>query len=83
MIGNKQPPPPPMEEHDLLKENLARMEFVGGSRLWPMVYLVDKVKEELSLPWKDSLIVKLLGKKLGFVTLREQLRITWAFGRTI
>lgn len=33
--------------------------------------------QELSRPWEDALIVKLLDKKIGFITMRERLKAIW------
>lgn len=42
-----------------------------------MVYLDEKVKENLSFSWKDALVVKLLGKKIGYVTIKDKLKAIW------
>ena len=58
-------------------QNLARAELEGGNRLLPKIYLDDSVCDELSVPWKEALIVKLLRKEAGFITLRDRLKKLW------
>ena len=76
VMGDKETPPP-IEKRDLLEANLVRMEFVNGNRLKPMVYLDKSVVKELSVPYKDALVVKLLGKKIDFMTMRDHLKAIW------
>lgn len=44
-----------------------------------MVHIDDRVFEFWQEPWKDALVVKLLGKSLGFHTLRYILQHLWKF----
>ena len=37
---------------DLIKENLARFDYVEGNRLYPIFHLEDYVRERISTPWK-------------------------------
>jgi hypothetical protein len=62
---------------DLYKENLAKLEYQDGNHLRPMVHIADKVFEGLEDPWKDALVVKLLGKSLGFHTMKDRLQCLW------
>ncbi|XP_045798137.1 uncharacterized protein LOC123892394 [Trifolium pratense] len=65
------------ERVDLLANKLAKVELVKGNRLMPMLHVEGKVIEELSIPWKDALVIKLLGKKLGYNTMKNKLETTW------
>ncbi|KAK7243144.1 hypothetical protein RIF29_37931 [Crotalaria pallida] len=76
MMGGKAPPPR-MEEVDLVKANLMKIISEDGNRLTPKVFLDDSVFERMCLPWKDALVVKLLGKSLGFLMMRDRLRNAW------
>ena len=62
---------------DLLKEKLARVEFDHGNHLYPKLYLDKTILEEIDRPWKEALIVKLLGKEVGFLTMRDRLHKLW------
>ena len=62
---------------NLIEENLAKFEFLDGDRLFPVVSLDKKVMERICVPWKDALVVKLLGKDIGFLTMRDQLKKLW------
>lgn len=65
------------EKVDLVAQKLVHVEHVNENRLTPMVHVEKKVLEELSLPWKEALVVKLLGKTLGFNIMKSKLSLTW------
>ena len=65
VLGTKSAPPM-REKIDLLREKLVRIEYEDGNRLLLKVHLDDKVFTELCYPWCDSLLVKLLGKNIGY-----------------
>ncbi|KAJ6293164.1 hypothetical protein OIU78_025198, partial [Salix suchowensis] len=62
------------EKIDLLREKLMRIEYEDGNRLLPKVHLDDKVFTELCYPWCDALIVKLLGKNIGYTQINIRLK---------
>lgn len=68
---------PPRPGIDLFKENLARIEYKNGNPLNPMIHIVDWVYEGLCAPWQDALVIKLLGRNLGFQILHERLTRLW------
>jgi hypothetical protein len=41
------------------------------------VYLDDSVFEGLCSSWKDALVIKLLGKNLGYQVMKERLQKIW------
>ena len=57
--------------------NLARAELEEGNRLFPKNFLEQSLRKELSAPWEGALIVKLLGKEVGFITMRDRLKKAW------
>ncbi|XP_045792004.1 uncharacterized protein LOC123886756 [Trifolium pratense] len=68
---------PVREKEDMIEKKLVRIELEDGNRLLPKVYLEPNVFQELCTPWKDALVVKLLGKKLGYYTMKERLQRVW------
>ncbi|MCH91040.1 hypothetical protein A2U01_0011964, partial [Trifolium medium] len=76
LLGN-QAPIPRRETIDLIGQKLFRIEFENGDRRRPRCYTDDSVLKDLWLPWQHAVIVKLLGKTLGFVTMRDRLRAIW------
>ena len=68
---------PKRRRGDLFSQNLAKAELEGGNRLLPKIFLEESIREELRAPWKDALIVKLLGKEVGFITMRDRLKKVW------
>ncbi|GAU10489.1 hypothetical protein TSUD_421890, partial [Trifolium subterraneum] len=65
------------ERVDLLANKMAQVELIRGNRLLPMLHVKNTVIEELSEPWKDALIVKLLGKSLGYNVMKTKLESIW------
>lgn len=65
------------EREDMIEKKLVRIELEDGNRLLPKVYLEPKVFQELCTPWKDAIVVKLLGKNLGYNTMRDRLQKIW------
>ena len=59
---------------NLLKEKLVTLDFLDGDRLYPIVTLDKGVLERICVSWKDALVVKLLGKDVGFLTMCDQLK---------
>ncbi|PNY14400.1 hypothetical protein L195_g011081 [Trifolium pratense] len=68
---------PTREKEDMLEKKLVRIELENGNRLLPKIHLDPQVFQELCTPWKDALVVKLLGKKLGYHTMKERLQKVW------
>lgn len=48
-----------------------------GSKGHPNIIISKEEKERLARPWKKTLIVKLLGKKLGYTVLRKKIEAAW------
>lgn len=76
VMGNKEAPPPRKTVY-LLKEGLASITYENGNPLLPKVTINDSVFEGLCAPWKDALVVKLLGKRLGYNVLKDRLMRLW------
>lgn len=76
VLGNKQAPSI-REKSDLIAQKMVRVEYENGNRLLPKVYLDDKVFHELCSPWHDALVVKLLGKNIGYRVMQERLKKLW------
>lgn len=61
----------------LNSKKLFRIEFENGDRRRPKCFADDSVLKDLWLPWKHAIIVKLLGKTLGFLAMRDRLKALW------
>ena len=57
---------------DLLSQKLAVLDWMDGDRLAPRVSFDESIIKEFSQPWKDALVVKLLGRSIGFLDLKER-----------
>ncbi|PNX86870.1 hypothetical protein L195_g042953 [Trifolium pratense] len=77
MVMGDKIPSAPREKKDLFKENLAKIVFEDDNPQKPMVHIDESVFVGLSDPWKDALVVKLLGKSIGFNTMRDKLTNLW------
>jgi hypothetical protein len=62
---------------DLVATKLAQVEHIKGNRLLPMLHVQETVIEELSLPYKGCLVVKLLGKTIGYNMMKTKLETVW------
>lgn len=61
----------------MIQKKLVRIEHENGNRLLPKVYVDPSTFQELCTPWKDALVVKLLGKNLGYNTMKDRLHKVW------
>jgi len=77
ILGNAQAPVM-REKVDLLAQKLVTIEHVEqDNKLLPMLHVEKKVIDELSVPWKDALAVKLLGQGIGFDNMKSNLGTAW------
>ncbi|KAJ1399080.1 hypothetical protein SESBI_30607 [Sesbania bispinosa] len=60
--------PPKSGVGDLIIENLFQIELQDGNRLIPKCYMDSSVLNDFFQPWEDALIIKLLGKSVGYMT---------------
>lgn len=80
MVMGRKEAPPSRKKVDLIKESLAHIEYEEGNPLKPKVVIKESVFDGLCAPWKDALVVKLLGKSLGYNTMRDRLSRIWKLG---
>lgn len=52
-------------------------EVVAANPLYPIIKLSKEKRKELRKPWQNSLIVKLLGKRIGLNLLKDRLGKLW------
>lgn len=65
MLGTRNPPPA-LEKTDMIGQQLVHVQYENEDRLLPKIFLDDKSFNDLCYPWGDSLIIKLLGKNIGY-----------------
>jgi hypothetical protein len=70
-------PVPRRETIDLIGKQLAKIDLEEGDRLRPHCYIDDSVVVERRKKYQEAIIVKLLGKDLGFFTMRDRLKGIW------
>ncbi|XP_057419027.1 uncharacterized protein LOC130713259 [Lotus japonicus] len=68
---------PPKKRVDLFAEGLMRVEFVNDNPALPRIRLHESVVESMCSPWKEALVICLLGKKLGYRTMKNKLEQIW------
>ncbi|XP_057443803.1 uncharacterized protein LOC130735952 [Lotus japonicus] len=66
-----------LDDVDLLKKGIMQMDLVEGNRLFPSFDMEDQAYTTICSPWVDCLVIKLLGKKIGYRILCERLRSLW------
>ncbi|XP_057418552.1 uncharacterized protein LOC130712750 [Lotus japonicus] len=54
-----------------------KIEYVNGNRMLPKVNTDASFITELCSPWQEALVITLLGKRLGYRTLKSRLVATW------
>lgn len=77
MVMGQQNAPSVCRKVDLIKEKLARITYEDSNPLKPMVHISESVFEGLCAPWEDALVIKLLGKTIGYQTMRDRLTRIW------
>ncbi|PNX62864.1 hypothetical protein L195_g053212, partial [Trifolium pratense] len=77
LLGESLAVPKSHEKVDLIAQQLVRIEHEGGNRLLPKVYLDDKVFKGMCSSWTDAIMVKLLGKTLGYKGMKDRLQKIW------
>jgi hypothetical protein len=65
------------EKVDLIAEGLMKVSLEDGNRLLPVVTMDDKLFQDLCNPWKEALVIKLLGKNVGYNMLKDRLKNLW------
>lgn len=68
---------PAKEKVNLVEKGLVKITYEGGNRLLPKVHLEDSYFRDLCNPWKEALVVKLLGKIVGYQSLKDRLTRLW------
>lgn len=61
----------------MIEKKLVHIELEDGNRFLPKIYLEPHVFQQLCTPWKDALVVKLLGKNLGYNIMKDGLQKIW------
>lgn len=77
MVMGDKPVPPPLPKRDLIAEKLMTTSFKDGNEMLPQINLDDKLFETLCDPWRDALVIKLLGKFVGYRVLQERSQRLW------
>ncbi|XP_057451811.1 uncharacterized protein LOC130743586 [Lotus japonicus] len=67
----------PKEVRDLVDQGRMKIQLVNGNRLLPKIVTEASVVEEMSARWKEALVVSLLGKTLGYRTMKQKLGTLW------
>lgn len=62
---------------DLLAKGIVKIDFEEGNRLLPKATIDSAYLQDLCTPWKDALVIKLLGKTIGYNVLKERVKKLW------
>ncbi|XP_057432308.1 uncharacterized protein LOC130725066 [Lotus japonicus] len=68
---------PVREVEDLWKTGKMTVAYVNGDRQLPKLFVDRSVIEGMCSPWKDALVVNLLGKRLGYRIMKTKLSNLW------
>lgn len=76
LLGSEEPPPK-RDLGDLIAKELFTIELEKGDQMKLKCYINDKLLQELRLSWQNAVFVKLLGKSIGFLTMKDRLKMIW------
>ncbi|XP_057425871.1 uncharacterized protein LOC130719255 [Lotus japonicus] len=79
LMGGKEKPPR-TERVDLFDEGKMTVEYVDDNPMLPRIRVDKSVIESMCAPWTEALVVCLLGKRLGYRTMKAKLESTWRPG---
>jgi hypothetical protein len=65
------------EKVNLVEKGLVTITYEGGNKLLPKVSLDESYFKDLCHPWKEALVIKVLGRKVGYQALKERLQRLW------
>ncbi|XP_057431631.1 uncharacterized protein LOC130724424 [Lotus japonicus] len=65
------------EVEDMWQTGKMKVAFVNGNRQLPKLFVDKSVIDGMCSPWQDALVVGLLGKRLGFRTMKIKLSNMW------
>ncbi|XP_057418764.1 uncharacterized protein LOC130712971 [Lotus japonicus] len=68
---------PPKALEDLWETGKIKVDYVNDNRQLPKLYVDKSVIDNMCSPWKNALVVGLLGKRLGYRTMKSRLSSIW------
>ena len=60
-----------------MSSKLAKVESLEGDRLSPVVSFDPTAIHALSMPWKDAPVIKLLGKSMSYLMIKQKIKHLW------
>ncbi|XP_057418637.1 uncharacterized protein LOC130712838 [Lotus japonicus] len=76
LMGTKEKQPA-KERVDLFEAGKMTVEYVDDNPMLPRIRVDRSVIEGMCAPWKEALVICLLGKRLGYRTMKAKLDSTW------
>jgi len=68
---------PPKEKNDLFASNLLPVEYENENKLLSKIIMEEKYCNELCVPWEETLVIQLLGKKISYPIMLSRLKLLW------
>lgn len=68
---------PPKKVEDLWETGKMKVTYVNGNMQLPRLHVEKSVIDGMCSPWKDALVVGLLGKKLGYRLMKTKVSAAW------
>ncbi|KAF7842622.1 Zinc finger, CCHC-type [Senna tora] len=62
---------------NLIEKELVKIEYHEGNQALPKILIDEEIINELCVAWENTVIIKLLGKNVGFKFLNTKLRALW------
>ncbi|KAF7835740.1 ribonuclease H [Senna tora] len=63
--------------NNLIEKELVKIEFHEGNKALPRVLVDDSIIQALSDAWENTVIIKLLGKDVGYKFLLSKIKLLW------
>lgn len=60
-----------------MSNKLAKVECLESDRFSPVVSFDPTMIQALFMPWKDTLVIKLLGKSMSYPMIKQKLKHLW------
>ncbi|XP_057432231.1 uncharacterized protein LOC130724985 [Lotus japonicus] len=71
------PGPQPQQFEDLIEKGKMKVVYANDNPLLPKIVVDREVIENMVSPWKNALVISLLGKKLGYRLMKNKLMSLW------
>src|ERR1044072_8737195 len=77
LMGESRSSPTSRKFEDLIELGKMKVSYANDNPQLPKIVTDRDVLEAMCSPWKDALVISLLGKRLGYRTMKMKLTSLW------